>query len=335
MKKNLICFLMFAGCVAFAQVDLTSNLMVCMPFKGNANDFSGNNRHGVATSVTLTTDRYGAAGNAYQFDRNNDSHIAVNSFSNIAPTNELTIAMWAKSDITTSNCLFIIDPDVANDRCVGCAQYLNGSSTMMVWDYGDIAGTGRIVVQNIPTDITNWHHYVYVISQSGNIKKTYLDGTMNYSGPYTMSVANKNKPFFIGGGYSNGSSGKIMWSGKIDDVCIFNRALTQAEVTALYTATALCSVSTPTTSTVTVSVAEQNMVEEISVYPTISDGIFHLTTPDRHADLEVLTMEGKMILSQTLRQETQTIDLSDVPSGIYLLKIKTQNNIHVQKIIRN
>jgi hypothetical protein len=99
-----------------SQVDLFNNLSVCMPFNGQANDLSGHQNHGIVSSATLTSDRFGNPNAAYLFDRDQNSFISISSFSTIAPTNELTISMWAKSDVTTSNCLFMLNPDNPSDR---------------------------------------------------------------------------------------------------------------------------------------------------------------------------------------------------------------------------
>lgn len=312
-----------------AQVDLTSNLKVCMPFGGNANDLSGSGNNGIVSNATLTTDRFGNANSAYHFDNTLNSHIAINSFSTIASTNELTISMWAKADITTSNCLFALSPDNQNDRCVGCAQYSDAGSTMMVWDYGDIIlNGGRATVPSIPIDNTGWHHYVFVVSQSGNVKFTYLDGTMNFNDMYNSSCSNKNLPFYIGGGFSNGTSSKIMWNGKIDDVTIYNRMLSSNEVSALYSVTSLC----PTT-----NVHELASIGDLAIYPTVSaDGRFnlHSNKAGEKSLLEVYSPDGKLVYRTSELLYSKIIDLSETAAGIYLVKLITPQGVYTKKVVR-
>ena len=45
----------------------SEGLMAFYPFKGNANDFSGNGWDGTVNGATLTTDRFGKTDNAYHF----------------------------------------------------------------------------------------------------------------------------------------------------------------------------------------------------------------------------------------------------------------------------
>src|SRR5438876_1084664 len=128
MKKYLQISFLTLSIGLSAQVNLVNDLKVCMPFNGNALDKSGNSNNGIVVGATLTTDRFGNANSAYSFGTNKS--VSINSFSSLAPTNELTVSMWAKCAINTSNCLFQLNPDNYSDRCVGCAAYSNSGSTM-------------------------------------------------------------------------------------------------------------------------------------------------------------------------------------------------------------
>jgi hypothetical protein len=46
----------------------TSGLVGWWPFNGNANDESGNGNNGTVNGATLTTDRFGNEGSAYDFN---------------------------------------------------------------------------------------------------------------------------------------------------------------------------------------------------------------------------------------------------------------------------
>ena len=67
MKTILLSSLFLFSVIGFSQ-DMTSNLKVCMPFNGNANDMSGSGNNGTVSGATLTTDRFGTASSAYQFN---------------------------------------------------------------------------------------------------------------------------------------------------------------------------------------------------------------------------------------------------------------------------
>jgi hypothetical protein len=201
---------------------------------------------------------------------------------------------------------------------------------MMVWDYGNLFSGGRTTATSIPADIVNWHHYVYVVSQSGNIKNIYLDGIIQSSGNYSLSCTNKNFPFNIGGGFTTGTDGKIMWAGKIDDVCIYNRALNSNEVSALYNQSTICSFNL-------VGVNNLKKPSSVLVYPTVStEGLYYLVNENGSAGtIKICAMDGKLIKSYEGGSLPNTIDLRSVEKGIYFVIFKDKGVTTTQKIIKN
>lgn len=232
--------------------------------------------------------------------------------------------MWAKTTLNTSNCLFILNPDNYNDRCVGCAGYDNAGSSMVIFDYGAIP-SGRSVYTGIPVDLSGWHHYVFIVSQSGNFKRIYRDGVKYVDDPYTLTCNNKNLPLQIGGGYDQGG-GNIFFRGDIDDICIYNRALNDSEVVALYNNINTCFLT---------GINELSPKFKLLVYPTVSsDGIFRINSLENGSLIEVYTVEGKLILKLNYDVNTNNINLSSAPDGIYIIKAYNKNGIISERIMK-
>jgi hypothetical protein len=338
MRKTLQLILVIFAYSAIAQTNLTANLKLCMPCNGDATDVSGNNNHGFVSGAVLTTDMSGNANQAYLFNGPGE-YIDVGNLSVYAPTNELTIVVWGKSNITTSNCLFIINPDDMYDRCVGCAQYLSGYGTMMVWDYGDITAGGRVLHQNMPVDNTNWHQYVYIISESCNLKQIYYDGVLLHNSSYAMNgILNKNKPLYIGGGVSSGGGGSIRWYGKIDNVIIYNRPLNQGEVTQLYSNPDFCSTldkrqsqSESVLPCTLTGISERENGTGVLFNPTISDGLFG--SNDSAERVEIIDIEGRVVMGLTSVTTGQTLDLRHLSNGIYTAKFIVNGSPGIQKVV--
>ena len=87
---------------------------------------------------------------------------------------------------------------------------------------------------------SNRHHFVIVNDQATNLAYLYIDGSYVGTGSYRNTTAT-NRPFFIGryaGKFSSvaGYAG-YDFNGSIDDVRIYNRALSATEVSKLYTIT--------------------------------------------------------------------------------------------------
>lgn len=80
---------------------------------------------------------------------------------------------------------------------------------------------------------------------------------------------------------------------------------------------------------------------DLNIYPNPSDGIIYLqqTNGDGAMDemqgIELLDSNGKLIrkLKNTSTSENETIDMTDLNDGLYLIKILYQNNIRIQKIV--
>ena len=62
------------------------------PFNGNANDESGNGNNGTVNGATLTADRFGNNGKAYNF--NGSSNIQVPNSNSLQIGNEMTVSVW-------------------------------------------------------------------------------------------------------------------------------------------------------------------------------------------------------------------------------------------------
>lgn len=71
----------------------TEGLMAYYPFNGNAMDESGNNHHGVVYAAVLTEDRYGNPAAAYDFE-NNQGTIVIPDYAAFNYMESFTLAAW-------------------------------------------------------------------------------------------------------------------------------------------------------------------------------------------------------------------------------------------------
>ena len=108
-----------------------------------------------------------------------------------------------------------------------CAWYLR-STTNYVYDGGGctLSTTGY--------NDSQWHHVVYVVDASGG--RLYVDGAVKASQGWTGPAGSPTttQPVNIGH-YPGGPAGAKYFPGSVDDVRIYNRALTAAEVLSLFT----------------------------------------------------------------------------------------------------
>lgn len=244
---------------AQAQVNLPNGLMIHYPFTGNANDVSGNNNNGTANGVTLRPDRANTASASYEFDGVNDNITVPNSTSFDVPADRHSISFWfqlcmipaandgneyyimAKMNSATNHGWHIfMRRDVGTDGMLRI--YYRGINS------GNFATQTVCSVPINTVEIGSWHHVVFIIgSNNGTHRSAMLDaGNYDY-GPRNSAIAQNTLNFVIGGGVHvwNAATDRYFGLGRLDDIRIYNRAISEPEVTALYNLIPLTSFNQP------------------------------------------------------------------------------------------
>ncbi|MDY0078661.1 MAG: T9SS type A sorting domain-containing protein [Bacteroidales bacterium] len=72
------------------------------------------------------------------------------------------------------------------------------------------------------------------------------------------------------------------------------------------------------------------------LWPNPTGDVLNISTnkPGEEIILELYTMEGELIISKNLIQQTDRIDLSKFSSGSYFLKLHSKDDVSVWKIIK-
>ena len=198
----------------------TNGLVGYWPFNGNANDVSGYGNNGSPGSgVTLTFDRFGSTNKAFNFSGN--GNIGLLNLPTTG-TQDFTIAGWLRTNHTNGRKGIICwGQDSPNSSTY---LFINTSNKLAF----DLAYNGGPESPVVITD--NQWHFVLVTNTSG-LMQLYLDG--NISGTSLMMSPNINgNNKSIGANITN--SGSDNFIGDLDDFGIWNRALTQSEITAYY-----------------------------------------------------------------------------------------------------
>lgn len=73
--------------------------------------------------------------------------------------------------------------------------------------------------------------------------------------------------------------------------------------------------------------------EVINLYPNPTTGIFVINSPE--GQLEIINSYGQLMRIYLLTRNENTFDLSDLPNGIYILKLNTGKSSFTEKIILN
>jgi hypothetical protein len=109
-------------------------------------------------SAAYGTDRHGTPNACVYFDGN--SHFIIDTLGKILPTNEWTICFWSKTTQINNNIHSLPYPIMQAIAIAIPIHYSAGSPSRLIFDYGDIEGTGRNLM-NMSFD-TMWHHYAFI-----------------------------------------------------------------------------------------------------------------------------------------------------------------------------
>lgn len=221
----LICF--FLNLKSNAQVPSyvpTSGLLGWWGFSGNANDASGNGNNFSITGATLTTDRNGTNNSAYQFN-GTSQYLVNNTFSHLfSESGSFSVSVWVyKTGTATGSAIMSGAPGGGPFIWI-----IQGNATDMM--LGTNKQRSAWFWAPTPLTLNNWDHYVGVYTT--NSMTFYKNGVLKASNTYTHTGATTTlQPLYVG----RGASGTYL-AGKVDDVGIWNRALSSQEILDLYNA---------------------------------------------------------------------------------------------------
>jgi len=187
--------------------------------------------NGIASGVTEATDRFGISGRAYGFN-GADAVVTVAPLSSVNLP-ELTLSAWVKPAVFPS-----VQGSIIN-KWAGYSYSLEDYGLMLLSDLRVHLGNGRHGVGAIAMVSTNrlslgkWHHVVGAID-SGGKGRIWVDGVLRGEANILPLLPPATAPVRIG--QMRGVNGSILdnFNGSIDDVRLYNRALSGSEVRQLY-----------------------------------------------------------------------------------------------------
>lgn len=208
-----------------------SGLLGWWPFTGNANDLSANGNNGTVYGASLTADRNNNNSCAYFFNGTND-YISCNLASLPVGSAPRTISAWIQTisgPIATN-----IDPTV-----ITVAAYGISSAGAVIFGqlvrasigkgYFESGSSQNEIYSTTTVNNGNWHNLVITYGGPGSRVRMYIDGVKEDS-TSTLTLATGTSFFGIG----KSPWANTFFQGKIDDLGLWNRALTQDEITTLY-----------------------------------------------------------------------------------------------------
>jgi hypothetical protein len=238
MKKYTLLFAIMLGLNTMILSQIPSytpsnGLIGWWPFSGNANDLSGNGNNGTLNGPTISTDRFGQSNNAYSFDGLND----FISLPNILPVQIGTISFWFQTNSNNAQIL-VYHANSNGDDGFGSANAntiedhtgLTSSPTNVLgacYVFDNSSGISHTSTETIAQN--QWYHMAVTFNSTTAF--CYINGLLIY----TMNISSEsgnNSPTVTYIGRPRLATRFL--SGKFDDLGVWNRVLTQQEITNLY-----------------------------------------------------------------------------------------------------
>ena len=230
--------------------NLTNGLVAYYPFDGNSNDESGNVNNATASSIIYGSDYKGVSGKAISIPSGTSGYLKTfGVLVNIA--NNFSISLWVNpllgDQIKTQG---VSGAENSSSQAVihashganwgnftehsGAGIYIANNQVQVVEHSGGYVGSPLVYNANLQ----GWHHYVIVYENKR--PSLYIDGNFIKQG--LMSIYPNVHPsngfdsqyLLSGFGRSFAPAGNLgQFNGSFDEIRIYNRVLTQEEITYL------------------------------------------------------------------------------------------------------
>lgn len=246
--------LLFLSCKKWDLPDrgsLTKGLIAYYPFNGSPLDVGGNNLHGqLKFGTTYGPGKSGKSATALVLD-GIDDYFEIADHEKLRPS-AISVSLWIKPQEVTSTSHIYNKSDFNKTTS---ERLLNQQYSALIrppYDIGDGKGPGSQIWADINQDgqcttelplkevisyhdpqfqMNRWYHFVSVFE--GSIGKIYLDGVLKSAGNEQPATPIDK---CIGGNLRFGAQAEIdpnYFMGSMDEIRIYNRALTETEIKAL------------------------------------------------------------------------------------------------------
>ncbi|HMQ07596.1 MAG TPA: gliding motility-associated C-terminal domain-containing protein [Saprospiraceae bacterium] len=230
-------------------------LVAWYPFDGNSLDMSDNNNDGIVNGSTLTEDRFKRDANAYYFRGfGHNDHIRIPNSESLQFDSIMTISLWylaipgngmdgtGNRNVNATYALFAKQGDgigtpggfFADCNFMGDEHFVSFFMTNGCCD----ARFKTDSITHFPSNVSNelrWNHLVVIVHNQ--FHEIYINGVKRYKRNHTSNFEIANTLDLFVGIYGNGNSNQPSWypfNGAIDDIGIWNRALSLDEIQQIY-----------------------------------------------------------------------------------------------------
>lgn len=229
MKQFYLILILVLICSTFATADLLDGLVLNMPLdEGNGKETKDLSENGLTGTI---------AGNAKWVDGQHGGALEFNAstdFVELADDNvfhiedEITQAAWVNLNrLPSAHAVIFGTRGGGGARHIGFGYGMNPSNGIKVWTNGAGGGFKDINDNATKLDTGKWYYLAYTHTTDDNGKvKIYVDGKVTSE----QDSANPVAPAGVTSRVQIGTWSGEAWPGMVDEVRLWNRALSDAEI---------------------------------------------------------------------------------------------------------
>ncbi len=286
------------------------------------NDLGANNT-GTLSSGTLTNDRFGNVGQAY-----NSANIDCGSVPSYSNASELTVAGWFKKPALNSDYAMFNFGGFYSRVYAGGGGFQNAPFSYNT----STKYTTPTIANYTAMPVGTWFHYAHVVeATSGGTLKAYIDGVLVGSATPNSNIvgvpAINNSPLILGGSFQT----NLQWQTDYDDIFVVNRALTQTQIDSLK------NLPNPGQSNTT-NIKTQNKNQlTISVFPNPANDFVNVTVDNSNNEqlqISLLNTLGQVIIIEESKLATTTLKTGKLGTGVYFIKVDSKTNSAIKKFVK-
>lgn len=318
MKKTLLIISTFLCSFTLVAQDIETGLVARYSFCGNLEDQSGNGNHGIymgPSQPVYAPDHHGNADRAILLNGIFDWVKVEPSATMNAPDQAVTVSAWVNylSLAFGSWAPVFAKTDQPTLASRSYSMGINGSTGQIYWH--------STYVGQAPLEMNTWYHIV--ITYTPELLQCYLNGELIGEEVPVDPMTPNEEPFEIGRDTPQSTD---YFHGTIDEVNIFTRVLSAADVLALYNYDE-CGAS---------AVGDFQWSGDVKVYPNPVTDFLKLDFEGLPVDRTILIFNalGQLVVQQFSRENAIDIAMSALPKGVFQLQIKSVEGIYTQKLLK-
>ena len=236
MCRTILVLVLALGLAGHAS----ANLVGYWALDGDAMDSSGYDNHGTVNgNVAPAMDRFGNSNGAMAFAGGGGDNIDVGNAASLNPTGAMTITAWVYLDSTSDvhghrNSRILGKMDGGGQRAwsTGIEANVGGVDWPATLQVSSNGGDVISSIDDASLPLDQWVHYAGVYTP-GTSMDVYLDGDLAFSlttGVPASQYSANGHSVLIGNRPACGNCG---WYGALDEVRIYDEALTKAQIEAV------------------------------------------------------------------------------------------------------